>query len=170
MKLIKILMVILIIFSCEGNKTNKIILKKKIVSNLFTKNLSNKGYYFNNNTLKQPNNFNNIQYLRKYFKDSIKFDDYLELKEGVILDKKDRKIASVYIFSFKTGFKKNNWFNYLKNTNPYVQFSKPKKIMILTNENIIIIEGYRIKWKDLNEIAKETKNIISIYKPLKIKN
>ncbi len=82
------------------------------------------------------------------------FFSYQQLNQYDIKNKTEGSSAGVYVFRFASDNDAAKWFNTVDSSHPshrLIVFGKPKKLMVLAGQEVILIEGYRMSnFKELD--------------------
>lgn len=113
----------------------------------------------------------NMWQLKKFFDDSkSNIFAYTSLSKYIIKSTKNSSSAALYRFHFVNQDAAKNWFNVVSETRLQgelkMSFRRPKKMLGLTGENVILVEGYRMSdYKDLKFIISNVDGVTSIVDP-----
>lgn len=120
-----------------------------------------------------PNIPDNIKSIKKIYtgKDDI-FESFTTLSRFMIMNKKSNISARFYCFQFDNANEASSWFNVIDNAGPeserFVFFRKPKKLMALADDKVFLVEGYHIAtYEPLHFLLGQLRDVRAILGPEK---
>jgi hypothetical protein len=144
-----------------------------VINDQFRNALLEKGFAIHSpENIEKPNIIDNIKRIKPFFKDNDElFFSYSVLSRHIINKKNSNISARLYCFQFSDNEQAFKWFDVVdkmkeKGNRRFVVFSKPKKLMALSENKIFLLEGYHISNFDaLNFIIDQLKNVQVVLGP-----